>query len=133
LSHRTERDIDNAGFTLIEVLVALSIVGITLSSIGALMASAARGNRSIEQHLSILETARSVMAALPERAQLVQGGSSGEIAHLRWRLDVSPYAIGDASAQTKATWVPQSVVVSIRAARGKALELSTIRLQRRGS
>jgi len=133
LSHSTEHDIDNAGFTLIEVLVALAIVGITLSSIGALMASAARGNRSIEQHLSILETARSVMAALPERNQLGPGTISGEIAHRRWRLDVFRYAGADASSHTEATWVPQFVVVSIRSAKGIALELRTIRLQRRGS
>ena len=133
MSHSTGSNVGNAGFTLIEVLVALSIVGVALSSIGALMASAARGNRSIEAHLTILETARSVMAALPDRDQLRPDNALGAIAHQRWRIDVSPYPVGNSSTQTKGSWIPQSVVVSVRSPTGVEIELRTIRLRQRSS
>ena len=132
MSQSTGSNLSNAGFTLIEVLVALSIVGVALSSIGALMASAARGNRSIEAHLTILETARSVMAALPDRDQLRPGNALGEIAHQRWRVDVSPYPVGNSSTQTS-PWIPQSVVVSVRSPTGVEIELRTIRLRQRSN
>ena len=55
-----------AGFTIIEVLVALAVVAISLSSIGMLMATTVRGTaRSIERQLTELETTRGILAALP--------------------------------------------------------------------
>ena len=79
-----------AGFTLIEVLVALSIVATTLTSIGALIASTARGTRSIETHLTRLEITRAIMTAIPDRNQLVPGNFSGAMAGHPWRVDVLP-------------------------------------------
>jgi len=49
----------NAGFTLIEALVALAIVAVALTSIGSLVATSARGAASIEARLTRLEAARS--------------------------------------------------------------------------
>ena len=60
-------------------MVALAIVAVALGSIGALIASSARGNRSIEAHLTRLETARAIMTALPSREELVPGTLSGQV------------------------------------------------------
>jgi general secretion pathway protein I len=118
-----------AGFTLIEVLVALSIVAVGLAAIGGLISSSVRGARSIEDHLTRLETARAIMTALPDRDQLVPGYLSGEIADHRWRIDVLPFTARDAGPRTQ--WLPQAVVVTVQAPSGAAIKIDTIRLQRR--
>ena len=63
------------GFTLIEVLVALSVVAVTLSAIGSLIAVTTRGARSVSGHLALVETARSIMTGLPGRDQLLPGNT----------------------------------------------------------
>ena len=124
---------DSAGFTLIEALVALSIVAVALTSIGALIASSARGVRSIEGRLTRLETARAILTALPARHQLVPGTVSGEIANHRWRVDVLPFTMQNVSPQPGAQWVPQAVVMTVQTPSGAAMKINTIRLQRRNS
>jgi general secretion pathway protein I len=118
-----------AGFTLIEVLAALMIVALTLSSIGMLVAANSRGTRSIEDRLARLETARAVITALPDRHQLDAGTLSGEIAGQPWRVAVSPFAAN--TPRSPVPWVPQTVVVTVQSPNGGATQLSTIRLQRR--
>ena len=121
----------NAGFTLIEALVALSIVAVALTSIGTLIASNARGARSVEAHLTRLETARTIMTALPGRDELVAGSMSGQIAAHRWRLDVLPFPAQELNSAGPAQWTPQAVLVTVAAPSGAAMKISTIRLQRR--
>ena len=121
-----------AGFTLIEALVALAIVVVLLSSIGALIASSARGSRSIEARLSRLEAARSIMAALPSRDQLRPGAVSGQIGRHLWRIDVLPFA-QDSGPSGHLEWVPQAIAVTVKAANGALMEIDTIRLQRRNT
>lgn len=123
----------SAGFTLIEALVALSIVAIALASIGSLIASTARGVRSINEHLTRLETARAVMTALPDRDQLAVGALSGTIADDAWRVDVLPLAEPSLGQKSPEQWVPQNVVVTVKSPNGAAMQISTIRLQRRGA
>lgn len=117
-----------AGFTLIEALVALSIIAVVIASIGELIASSARGVRSIDRHLTRLETTRAVMTALPDRDQLVPGDLSGMIANYRWRVDVLPFATQPA-AQSSTRWMPKAVTVTVQSPNGPAMQISTIRLQ----
>jgi len=119
------------GFTLIEALVALSIVAAVLAPIGALIASSAHGSHSMEAHLTRLETARSIMTALPPRDQLAPGAVSGQIAKHLWRVDVLPFAAQHLAPPGPAQWVPQAVLVTVKAPSGASMEINTIRLQRR--
>ena len=119
------------GFTLLEALVALSIVAAVLSSIGALIATNVRGMRSIEAHLTRLETARSIMTALPDRARLVLGTMSGETEGHPWRVDVAPLAPSNQSVETSNPWQPLAVAVTVRSPSGAAMQITTVRLQRR--
>jgi len=130
LSRSTLPDDAVAGFTLIEALVALSIVAIVMAAIGSLIASTARGVRSIDGHLTRLETARAVMTALPDRDQLARGAFSGTIANHPWRVAVSPFAIDSTGQQSSERWVPQALVVNVGSPSGAAMRISTIRLQR---
>ena len=73
----TDRD---AGFTIIEVLIALAIVAVSIVAIGSLMATNVRGVRSLEQHVALTQTARTVMTAgLPPRAELRPGRQPGRL------------------------------------------------------
>jgi prepilin-type N-terminal cleavage/methylation domain-containing protein len=129
LCRSTNPNAASAGFTLLEVLVALSVVAIGLASIGKLVASSVRGVRSIESHLIRLETARAIMAALPDRDQLTPGALSGEIADHSWRIDVLPFAATDVGLLPSAQWVPKAVVVTVSSPTGAAMKISTISLR----
>jgi general secretion pathway protein I len=118
------------GFTLIEALVALAIVAGLLASIGALIATTIRGTRAIEQRVARLEAARAVLTALPDRDRLSPGSSAGELDGHRWRLDVTPFV--DPSVDPQQPWVPQMVVITVQSPGGGALELTTVRVGRRG-
>ena len=117
------------GFTLIEVLVALSVVAVTLSAIGSLIAVTIRGARSVSGHLALVETARSIMTGLPDREQLGQGNFSGEAAGHRWRVDVLPFYADFVDPQ-KTEWIPQTVVVRVQSPSGPILQINTVRLRR---
>ena len=106
MSHSTPPE-NNAGFTLIEALVALAIIAAVLASVGSLIGTTAHGARSIEDRLARLETARSIMGALPARDQLTPGTLSGEMASHRWWVDVLPFASQAVGAQSRLRWVPQ--------------------------
>ncbi len=120
-----------AGFTLIEVLVALAVAAASLAAIGSLVATTARGNRSIEQHVALAEIARAIEASFSGQEQLLVGGQVGEIAGYRWRVDVMPFLSFDGSIADRARWLPQHVVVTVTAPSGAVLRIDTVRLQRR--
>jgi general secretion pathway protein I len=126
-----ERDRAVAGFTLIEVVVALALVAVALTAIGSLIATTIRGTRSIDQHLSLAETARAIEAALPGRDELKPGTSTGEMAGYRWRLDVLPFAASFVDPRLPSPWMPQTVVITVQAPGGPVLQINTVRLQRR--
>ena len=50
-SREGERARGRAGFTLIEVVVALALIAVGLTAIGSLIATTIRGTRSLDQHL----------------------------------------------------------------------------------
>ena len=118
------------GFTLIEVLVALSVVAVTLSAIGSLIAVTIRGARSVSGHLALVETARSIMTGLPDRGELGPGNFSGEAAGHRWRVDVLPFYANfiDPAASN---WIPETVVVRVQSPAGPILQVNTVKLRRR--
>jgi general secretion pathway protein I len=127
----TFRDHARAGFTLIEVVVALALVAVTLAAIGALIATTVRGTRSLDQHLSLAETARAIEAALPGRDELAAGTMTGEMAGHRWRVDVAPFRASFVDPRLPSPWVPQTVVITVRAPDGPMLQINTVRLQPR--
>jgi general secretion pathway protein I len=121
----------SAGFTLIEVVVALALVALSLTAIGAVVTTSARGTRSIEQHLALVETARIVAATLPKGDQSALDGLSGEILGHRWRIGLSPFMGSGIYLIPDSPWIPVTVAVQVRSPSGAVFGFETVRLQRR--
>jgi general secretion pathway protein I len=120
---------DVAGFTLIEALVALAIVAAVLSSIGLVIATTAKGTRSIEQRLALTGTAETLLGALPARDQLKPGRQSGETGGHRWRIEVSPLRTPEPNdAPQTRRFVPLAVDVRLQMPGGPAMQVTTVRL-----
>jgi general secretion pathway protein I len=120
-----------AGFTLVEVLVAIAILAISLAAIGSLMAMNVRGTRARDQRLALIETARAIETGLPPRGELVIGSSRGERAGHLWRVDVQPYPVPAVDTPVQPAWVPARVVIRVQSPGGALLQVETIRLVRR--
>ena len=133
LARRLRADHDETqGFTLIEVLVALAVVAVALAAIGSLIASTVRGARSLDTNLMLVETARMVTTALPDRSTFKPGNFSGEMAGHQWRVDVLPFNFTNVDPRVPTPWVPLTVLVRIRSPNnGPVLQVSTVRLRRR--
>src|ERR1700730_11598232 len=77
----------SAGFTMIEVLVAIAVLALVLGAIGAVVGNTVRAIRSVDRRLPLLETAQSLIASLPERDALQPGTQSGTSGEFHWRID----------------------------------------------
>ncbi|MBO0751105.1 MAG: prepilin-type N-terminal cleavage/methylation domain-containing protein [Bradyrhizobiaceae bacterium] len=120
-----------AGFTLIEAVVALAVVAVTLTAIGAVVATTVRGTRSLEQHLALAQATRIVAATLPRTSDQSLDGLTGNILDFRWRVSLAPF-VGSGIYQTpNSPWIPQTVVVRVRSPSGAVTGFETVRLLRR--
>jgi general secretion pathway protein I len=125
-----DKDGRDAGFTLIESLVALTVVAVALTSIGMLIGVNIRATRSLDQRLALIESTRVLLAGLPGRDQLALGDTTGQLADQRWRLDVMPFAADFVDPSGTAPWVPEAVVLRMQAPTGEILRVDTVRLRR---
>jgi general secretion pathway protein I len=127
----TDRD---AGFTIIEVLIALAIVAVSVVAIGSLMATNVRGVRSLEQHVALTQTARTVMTAgLPPRAALRPGTVSGQTDNYRWTIDVMPLGGAWTVPNADIPWIPELVRVRVKSPSGALSDIRTVRLMQKPS
>ena len=117
----------NAGFTILEVLIAIAVVATALTAIGALTGVTTRGVRALEQHVVVVETARSVLASLQPSTPLSSSETAGELYGNRWRIGISPFAVG--AVMPDSPWVPATVTVRVQSPSGAALNVETVRLQ----
>src|ERR1700761_2534067 len=122
-------DRHDAGFTIIEVLIALAIVAVSITAIGSLMATSVKGVRSLEQHVSLEQAARAVMTAgLPARADLQPGTTSGQLEGYHWTVDVTPLGGNWAVPGADVAWIPELVRVRVQGASGVMSDIRTVRL-----
>jgi general secretion pathway protein I len=120
-----------AGFTLIEALAALAVMGAGLAAIGTLASSSLRAGLYTERHLAEIETARKVMAGMPSREALPIGRLTGVLGAHDWRIDSTP--MGAPAVVGDTLWIPQRIEVSIRSPSGATLKVETIRLRRQAA
>ena len=121
-----------AGFTLIEALVALAIVAVSVVAIGALMGSAARGSRQLEQHVALVQAAYNALwLAFPSRSPPASSTQSGESIEHLWGAATEPFAIDPGAPAGEVVWVPQKVMLRVRSSSGATIDLETVRLFRK--
>jgi general secretion pathway protein I len=124
-------DSRDAGFTIIEVLIALAVVAVSVLAIGSVMSTNVRGVRLLEQHVTLMQTARSVMATdIPPRAELGLGTLSGQLNDHQWKIDVGPLGENWAVPGADAAWIPALVRIQVRSPSGAVSDLKTVRLMR---
>jgi general secretion pathway protein I len=124
----------DAGFTIIEVLIALAVVAVSIVAIGSLMATNARGVRSLEQHVALMQTTRTVMmTGIPPREGLRPGPSSGQADGYRWTVDVRPLGDEWTVPGADTAWIPELVRVRVTSPSGAISDIRTVRLMRRSS
>lgn len=127
-------DRSEAGFTIIEVLVALAVVAISIVAIGNVVAGNMRGVRGLEQHVALMQVARTLMtAAIPPRAQLQPGTSNGGAEGYRWTVDVSPLGGDWTVPGADVPWAPELVRIRVRSPSGAISDVRTVRLMPRVS
>jgi general secretion pathway protein I len=129
-----------AGFTLIEVLVAIAVLAVVLGAIGAVVGNTVRTIHSVDRRLPLLETAQSLIASLPTRDALQPGTQSGTSGDFRWRIDavllnrnvpdVAAAVLSTAAtgAPPKVSWVPLAITVRVQGGEGPPVRLDTVRL-----
>ena len=122
----------DAGFTIIEVLIALAVVAVSIVAIGSVMSTNVRGVRLLEQHVALMQTARTVMTVgIPPRAELGPAGLSGRIDDYKWTIDVGPLGEGWDVPGADFAWIPALVKIRVRSPSGAETDLRTVRLMRR--
>jgi general secretion pathway protein I len=136
LFHTTPPPIDrrDAGFTIIEVLIALAVVAVSIVAIGSVMSTNVRGVRLLEQHVTLMQTARSILTTeVPPRAELGYGALSGQVNDYRWKIDVGPLGEEWTVPGADVAWIPALVAVQVRSPTGAVSDLKTVRMMRRPS
>jgi general secretion pathway protein I len=124
----------DAGFTLIEVLVALALVAVVIVAIGSLTSTSVRGVRTFERHVALTQEMRTAMStAVPPRAELRVGQSSGQADGYRWTVDVSPLGGEWAAAKSGTDWMPELVRIRVSSPSGATSDIRTVRLVKRAA
>ena len=122
-----------AGFTLIEALVALSLLLAFAAAIGPLVFQARRIAGNAERRVAAHLLLRSLLEAPFDRSTLTQA-RDGESFGLHWRLTAEPVLIQVLSrkedAKNAAPWTPVRVNASVAWGPGQVLTGETVRLAR---
>jgi general secretion pathway protein I len=122
----------NAGFTLIEVLVALAIIGLALGAVASVFSNGLTAHETVsdaEAALAVAEEQLALAAASPH-----PGASNGTYGgRFAWRATVAPYTDPSDKSPDAPTTLPPlyRVAVSVSWQDGRhsrALSLTTLRL-----
>ncbi|MBP8018539.1 MAG: type II secretion system protein [Hylemonella sp.] len=120
------------GFSLLELLVAFSIMAVSLALLYRMMGSSVRNVADAEQYQRAIVLAESLLSA---RTAVDPGGwnESGESAGLQWAAHSEPYVtpLANSSPSAVALFKIDLVVQWSDGERPRRLELSTLRPQRK--
>ena len=121
-------DRGRAGFTLIEVLVALGVCGIVIAAIAPMVGMNALHARQSDSRLALIAAQRSVLDILPAREDLRAGTVSGSINGVRWRLQAT--AIPRDPRAPPYPWLAFRIAINLETADGLTGRVDTVRLGR---
>ena len=125
-SGRDKRNGRQAGFTLLEALVALALVLAFASTIGPFLSHARRIMANAGGRVAAQVLLRSLLNAPFDRSSLARASREGETSGLRWRIDTEPAAA--ARVRDQPNWSAFRVVASVTWAPGQVMMAETIRL-----
>ncbi len=123
----------NAGFSLLEILVAFSILALSLGVLLRIFAGGSQIAVTSGDYSRAILTAESLMASLGYDLPLQPGVFDGHLAgDVRWHLDIHPYALdtgltGDQKLGFSPYWVELTVEWG-DAEDPRAFSLTTLRL-----
>ena len=129
----TSRSSRRAGFTLVEIIVALAILALSLSAILPAISDALWRTSEAEAQAEAASLARSLLAEAGSAVPLSNGSATGQFGNgFRWRLQVTPYGGAAQDAAVRAYKVMAEV--SWDDARSEhSVALTTLRLGANGA
>ena len=117
------------GFTLLEALIAITILALSLSALLSLYSTGLRGVASIDDHMRARLLAQSVMAELSYDRGLRPGRVQGHSDPFTWSLTVTPFEEAEPSRQST-PWSLHHLAVTVSWPHGRQIELQTLRMLR---
>lgn len=119
---------DDAGFTLTEVLVALTISVLLIATGYRGLALGARGLRSSELEMNLVDVARAELSKVGGEYPLLEGVRSGRTGLARWSISITPYRLP--SAEDRAVPLPRAFWAEIEASAdtGRSFRMTTLKL-----
>jgi len=135
ISENSERGkSQSSGFTLIEVLVALTILSISLAVIYAGLSSNVEGRRVSIDHQQATLLAESKLNSLGIQTPLVEGRTAGRFDNrFRWNTVVAPYSEEGEEVLEEGQTRPVQVIVTVtwgEPNNERSVSLRTLRLLR---
>jgi prepilin-type N-terminal cleavage/methylation domain-containing protein len=127
-SGRSERSDRQAGFTLLEALVALALLLVFASAVGPHLSQARRIMANAEGRVAAQVLLRSLLNAPFDRSSSARASQEGETSGLHWRIDTAPAS--SVRAQDQSTWSAFRMVASVTWAPGQVIMAETIRLRK---
>ena len=118
------------GFSLLEVLVAFSILALTLGVLMQIFSSGLSGTRASELYAGAADVAESVLALVGAEFPLEPGSQNGEVKGYTWRLEIVEAPATELTAPPE-DLEPFLVTVRVEWTAGERvrhLELATLRL-----
>jgi general secretion pathway protein I len=92
---RSLRDSDCGGFSLIEVLFALALIGLALGTAATLLGNGLLAARTSGDVATALALAEEKLAAAGVSEPLQPGASNGVFGRFNWSVTIAPYDDGD--------------------------------------
>ena len=125
-SDRDDRGDRQAGFTLLEALVALALVLAFASAVGPHLSQARRIMANAEGRVAAQVLLRSLLDAPFDRSSLARASREGEMNGLRWRIVFEPVAA--TRSRDQPNWSTYREIASVTWGPGQVIMAETIRL-----
>ena len=119
-----------AGFTLLEALVALAVVLVFAAALGPHLSQARRIMDHAEGRVAAQVMLRSLLDAPFDRSGLANASRKGEAGGLRWRIVAEPVLAAAPGAPDQPKWLPYRVTASVAWGADQVITAETIRLGR---